>query len=255
MRHAITRPAAQAWLRRLITEAPIEVAVVGDGDRETATRLVARYLGALPARPRIGDKTLADLRAMGRPQGPISVAESIEVLTPQAGVLAGFFGADLRDVRDTRLLNVASRVLTTRMTKSIREERQLVYSIGASSEPAVVYPGFGLFAAIAPTEPGKASVLAAAVEEMYAEFAKDGPMPDELAVAKKQTANFLDETLKTPNFWLSRLSTLDYRGLGLDDLLDAPAQYQRFTAQEVKDAFGRYNRPDARFRFVITPRS
>ena len=252
---AITRPAAQAWLRRLITEAPIEVAVVGDVDRETATRLVARYLGALPARPRIGDKTLADLRAMARPQGPISVGESVQVLSPQAAVLAGFFGADLRDVRDTRLLSMAARVLTTRMTKTLREDKQLVYGIGAYSEPAVVYPGFGLFAAIAPTDPGKAPALAAAVEEMYTDFAKDGPTPDELAVAKKQTANFLDETFKTPNFWLSRLSTLDYRGLGLDDLLDAPAQYQRFSAQEIQDAFGRYNRPDARFRFVITPRS
>jgi zinc protease len=251
---AITRPAAQAWLRRLITEAPIEVAVVGDVDRDTATRLAAKYLGALPARPRISDKTLADLRAIPRPQGPISVAESIAVLTPQAAVLAGFFGADLRDVRDTRLLNVASRVLTTRMTKSIREERQLVYSIGASSEPAVVYPGFGLFAAIAPTDPGKAPALATAIEEMFADFAKDGPTPDELAVARKQMANFLDETLKTPNFWLNRLSTLDYRALGLDDLLDAPAQYQRFTAREIQEAFARYDRPDARFRFIITPR-
>ena len=251
---AITRPAAQAWLRRLITEAPIEVAVVGDVDRDTATRLAAKYLGALPARPRISDKTLADLRAIRRSQGPISIAESIEVLTPQAGVLAGFFGANLRDVRDTRLLNVASRVLTTRMTKSIREERQLVYSIGASSEPAVVYPGFGLFVAMAPTDPGKAPALATAIEEMFADFAKDGPTPDELVVAKKQMANFLDETLKTPNFWLSRLSTLDYRALGLDDLLDAPAQYQRFTAQEIQEAFARYGRPDARFRFIITPR-
>ena len=34
----------------------------------------------------------------------------------------------------------------------------------------------------------------------------------------------------------------------------APARYQRFTAQEVHDAFARYDRPDTRFRFVITPR-
>jgi zinc protease len=251
---AIARPAAQAWLRRLITDAPIEAAVVGDVDRDTATRLATKYLGALPARPRISDKTLADLRAIPRPQGPISLSESIETLTPQAGVLAGFFGADLRDVRDTRLLSMASRVLTTRMTKSIREERQLVYSIGASSEPATVYPGFGLFAAIAPTDPGKAATLATAIEEMFTEFAKDGPTPDELVVAKKQVANQLDETLKSPSFWLSRLSTLDYRALGLDDLLDAPAQYQRFTAKEIQETFARYDRPDARLRFIITPR-
>jgi len=252
---AITRVAAQAWLRWLITEAPVEVAVVGDIDRETATRLVARYVGALPARPRIDDKTLSHLRTIARPQGPISVGESVEVLTPQAAVLAGFFGADVREVRDTRLLNLAARVLSTRMTKSIREDRQLVYSIDASSDPAIVYPGFGIFSAMAPTEPAKAPALAAAVEAMYADFAKDGPTPEELVVAKKQIANLLDELFKTPDFWRSRLSTLDYRGLSLDDLLDAPAQYQRFTAQEIQDAFARYDRPEARFRFVITPRS
>jgi len=252
---ALTRPAAQAWLKRLITEAPIEVAVVGDVDRETATRLVAKYVGSLPARPRIDDKTLANLRTIAKPQGPINLAESVEVLTPQAAVLAGFFGTDLRNVRDTRLLNLAARVLSTRMTRIIREERQLVYSIDASSEPAVVYPGFGLFAAFAPTDPDKAPKLVAALEDMYAEFSKDGPSAEELTVAKKQTDNLLDEILKTPNFWLSRLSALDYRGLTLDDVLEAQAQYQRFTAQEVQDAFVRYDTPGARLRFVITPKS
>ncbi|HET7339961.1 MAG TPA: insulinase family protein [Methylomirabilota bacterium] len=251
---AITLPAAQAWLRRLIAQAPIEAAVVGDLDREPATGLLARYLGALPARPRIGDKTLFDLRRIARPPGPITVGDSVEALTPQGAVLAGFFGADLRDVRDTRLLNLAARILSTRMLKTIREERQLVYSIRASSEPAVVYPGFGLFVALAPTDPGKAPVLASAVEDMYAAFAKDGPSGEELAVAKKQMGNLLDEIMKTPDFWSSRLASLDYRGLTLDDLLQAPAEYQRFTAEEIRQAFARYDRPDARFRFVITPR-
>jgi zinc protease len=251
---AVTREAAQAWLKRLITEAPVEVAVVGDIDRETATRLVARYLGALPARPRISDKTLGNLRTIARPQGPLRAAESIDARTPQGAVMAGFFGADLRDLRDARLLYVAARILTTRMTKTLREDRQLVYSIGAYSEPAVVYPGFGVFAASAPTDPSKAPILAAAVEDLFAAFAKDGPTPDELAVAKKQMANLLEEIMKTPDFWLGRLSTLDYRGQSLDDLLDAPAQYQQFTAQAIRAAFARYNRPEARWSFVVTPR-
>jgi zinc protease len=230
------------------------VAVVGDVDGETATRLVTRYLGSLPARPRIGDKTLAELRAVPRPAGPIRIAEAIDARTPQAAVFTGFFGTDLRNTRDTRLLNVAARVLSTRMTRTIREDKQLVYSIGASSEPAIIYPGFGLFASTAPTDPAKAAALSAAVEEMFAEFAKDGPTADELAVAKKQIANLLDEILKTPDFWSSRLSTLDYRGTRLDDLLTARAQYEAFTAEEVREAFARYNRPDSRISVVITPR-
>jgi zinc protease len=252
---ALTRDAAQAWLRRLIVAAPIEVAVVGDVDRDAATRLVTRYLGALPARSRIDDKTLTDRRTISRPRGPIRVEESIDARTPQAAVFAGFFGADLRDTRDIRLLYLAARILTTRMNKTIREDKQLVYSIGAWSEPATVYPGFGLFAAVAPTDPSKAPALAAAVEDMYAAFGHDGPTPDELAVAKKQMTNMLDETLRNPGFWSSQLATLDYRALDLDDMLAARAQYDAFTATEVRDTFARYHRPETRLRFVITPRS
>jgi zinc protease len=251
---ALGRDAAQAWLGRLIATAPIEVAVVGDIDREAATRLVTHYLGALPARARIGDKTLGDLRTIARRRGPIKVEETIDARTPLAAVFAGFFGVDLRDVRDVRLLNVAARVLSTRMTKTIREGKQLVYSIGASSEPATVYPGFGLFAAVAPTDPGKAQALAAAVEDMYAEFAKDGPTADELAVAKRQMTNLLDEILKDPGFWSSRLAALDYRGRRIDDLLGARADYERFSADDVRDAFARYDRPEAQLRFIITPK-
>jgi zinc protease len=251
---AINRDAAQAWLLRLIAGAPIEVSVVGDIDRDAATALVTRYLGALPSRPRIGDKTLDDLRTIARPAGPIAVQQAIDAKTPQAAVLTGFFGVDLSQVRDVRLLNVAARVLSTRMTKTIREGKQLVYSIGASSEPATVYPGFGLFAAIAPTDPGKAQALAKAVAEMYAEFEKDGPTADELAVAKRQMTNLLDEILKDPGFWSSRLATLDYRGQRIDDLLGAKADYERFTGADVREAFARYDRPDARLEFVVTPK-
>jgi predicted Zn-dependent peptidase len=140
------------------------------------------------------------------------------------------------------------------MTKTIREAKQLVYRIGASSEPAVIYPGFGLFAAVAPTDPAKAPALAAAVEDMYAEMAKAGPTADELAVAKRQMSNLLDEVLKDPGFWSSRLAALDYRGQKIDDVLGARAAYEGFTADEVRDGFARYDRPEARLRFVITPK-
>jgi zinc protease len=252
---ALTRPAAQAWLKRLITEAPIEVAVVGDVDRATATRLVTQYVGALPARPRISDKTLWDLRKLTRPAGPFQAADTVPALTPQGAVLAGFFGADLRNLHDTRLLNLAARVLSTRMLRTIREEKGLVYSIRASSEPAVVFPGFGRFLAVAPTDPGKAPALAAAIEQMYADFAKDGPTEDELAVAKKQTQTLLDEIMKTPDYWAGHLSTLEYRGITIDDVLAGPAQYASFTARAVQDAFVRYDQPQSRFRFIVTPSS
>ncbi len=245
--------AAQAWLKRMIREAPAEVAVVGDFPRPAALALVERYLGSLVARDRISDKTLGGLRTITRAAGPIRVERKINVKTPQAFVMDGFFGTDIQNIRDARLLTMAARVLSTRMNRVIREEKQLVYSIGASSQPASEYPGFGLFVSRAPTDPAKAEALALAVNEMYAVFAKDGPSDDEMAVAKKQIANQLDQLMKEPEFWTGRLSTLDYRGLSLTDLVEAPVAYQRYTAREVRETFARYGRPESRFRFVITP--
>lgn len=245
--------AAQAWLRKIIAESPIEAVVVGDIPRPAALALVEKYLGSLPARDRINSKTFGNLRAIARAAGPIKVHRKISTKTLQAVVMDGFFGTDVQNVRDVRLLTLAARILSTRMNRVIREEKQLVYSIGASSQPASEYPGFGLFVSRAPTDPAKAEALAAALDEMLAAFANQGPTADELAVAKKQIANLLDQTMREPDFWVSRLSTLDYRGLSVDDIIEAPAAYQRCTVQEVRETFARYSEPGSRFRFVITP--
>ena len=251
---AITAGAAQAWLARLIATAPMEVAVVGDLRYEPALDLVTRYLAALPARPRIGRQTLGTLRAIARPPGPIVSAQSVTTATSQAVVLDGFFGADVTNVRDTRLLALAARVLSTRMNRIVREQRQLVYSIHASSRPAAEYPGYGLFVAQAPTDPDKTAALAAALEELFADFARQGPSDDEIRVARGQIDNALSEMLAGPDFWGERLASLDYRGLRLDDVMQARAHYAVMTAAEVQEAFTRYYVPGARVRVIVTPR-
>ncbi len=251
----IRSAAAQTLLRETTKSAPIEVAVVGDIALDTAMALVAQHLGTLPARPRIGPKTLTERRDIARPAGPIQVAREFDLKTEEALVLDGFFAADATDVRDARLLDVAARILTTRMTKNIREEKQLVYSIRATSRPAVAFPGLGMFATQAPTDPAKGPLLAAALGQIYAAFAKDGPTEDELAVAKKLIVNQLDEESKTPSWWLGVLGTLDYRGRDLDSVVGAAAAYRSFTASDVREAFAKYLRPESRFHFVISPKA
>jgi zinc protease len=251
---AIDRDAAQAWLRTLIASAPIEIALVGDIERSQALGLVSRYLGALPERRRISDKTLGELRTITRPAGPIRVAREIETRTPQAAVLVGFFGANARDIRDARLLAAAARVLSTRMYRALREEQQLVYSIGAVSRPALAYPGFGLFSAQAPTDPARVHDLAGRVEEMYARFAAEGPTEAEMTIARQQLSRAVSDELQRPEFWANRLSAIDYRGLSVAHLLDGPQAYAQLGTQEVSDAFRRHYTPDARFTVVVTPR-
>ncbi|MBU0640651.1 MAG: insulinase family protein [Planctomycetes bacterium] len=244
---------AQTWLNQLIKESPIEVAIVGDVSREEVLKLVAHYLGSLPTRPRVSPETYATLRTLKRPPGPRLIEESVESATPQAFVLCGFYGADETNVPDARALNMAARILSTRMVKEIREEAQLVYSIGAGSRPASTYPGFGTFSAAAPTDPGKARQLVDKLKSMYAAFAQDGPTDEELVVARKQFANTFDEQMREPSFWSGHLTRMTFRDDSLDDVLEAPRAYQALTREQVRATFAKYFSKQSSIVVIVKP--
>lgn len=250
----LTADAAQAWLNRLIAESPIEVTIVGDLPKDKAIELATHYLGSLPSRPRVDPKMFADIRKVDRPKGPRMFEKEIDTPTPQAQVYCGFYGADETNRPDVRALGMAARILSTRMVKEVREQAQLVYSIGASSRAGTTYPGFGVFAAGAPTDPHKLPALVKKLQSMYETFAKEGPTDDEVDVAKKQYVNTYAEQQKEPAFWAGRLNQMVFRGMTLDELAKEPEEYGSLTAQQVKDTFGRYYSKENSIVVVVKPK-
>lgn len=250
---AVNLAAAQGWLDNAIKTSPIEVSVVGDIKQAEALDLVAKYLGSLPKRERISATTLADKRVLRRNTGPIAVTKSLKTQTDKAIVMDGFVGPDVQQVTDVRLMQLASRVLSTRMVRVIREEKQLVYSISAQSQPGTAYRGSGMFIASAPTDPAKAALLPAALDALYDEFAKSGPTTEELDVARNQLIKFLEEQLKEPGFWTGRLANLNYRDGKLDDVVSVLDFYRNATPKDVQEAFSKYYKPAGRFQFVVKP--
>lgn len=251
---ALDRRAAQAWLEGLIARAPIEVSIVGEIDRERATALALTYLGSLKSRPRIGPDALASLRKAERTPGPISKEATVETRTPQAVVMSGFYGVDATNIREDRLLDFAAQVLTSRMIQQVREEAQLVYSIRAGNRAEEAYPGFGVFSANAPTEPAKAAALAKKLPEMFEAFAKDGPTPEEIEVARGQILNTVDESMKEPGFWTGYLSDMTMRGLSLDQVLDTRNAFAGYTLDDVLGAFRKYWKPEGTMTFIVLPK-
>jgi zinc protease len=249
----LTLTAAQAWLDKLIRESPIEVVIVGDIPRDRALDLAARYLGALPPRERISTHTNESLRHLKRPAGPRMVEKTIDSPTKQAFVLSGFYGADESNLADARALSMAARILSSRMTREVREQAQLVYSIGAGSRAAVTYPGFGVFSASAPTDPAKVPALVDKLASMYEAFATNGPSEDEMIVARKQFANNYEQELREPAYWSGRLSQLTFRGRSLDDIVNEPEAYQSLTADQVRQAFAKYYSKDNSIVVIAKP--
>ncbi|MFN7375779.1 MAG: M16 family metallopeptidase [bacterium] len=251
--NALTLAQVNNYLAGVVKTAPIEVGVVGDLAVEQAMPLIEAYIGSLPVRARITGETLGKERTLTRAPGPRVVERKLATNTPQAVVLSGFFGTDARNLADVRLLNLASRVLSVRMNKVIREEKQLVYSIGANSRPAAVWPGFGVFLATAPTQAEKVPELVRTIAGIYDEFAKNGPTDDEIAVAKKQVYNAFDEQVKDPGYWTGQLGTLTYRDRRLDDIIGLRAAYEPLTAEQVRLAFGKHDTTESRMVFTVIP--
>lgn len=243
---------AQAWFDRLRREAPIEVAVVGELKLENAMPLIEKYVGSLPKRAR-GAARLDALRKVKRGPGPFERHVSVQTMTPQAMVISGFLGCDGQNVPDLRALNLASLTLQSRLIKRVREELGLVYSIGAQSRPSWTYRDCGLFFSGAPCAPDKAGEVVNEVDAIFAAFAADGPTEEELANAKKQTANDLDSQLKEPTYWFTQLQALELHGIKLADLKNIPQAYDALTADQVKQAFAKYYTPARRIRVTAAP--
>lgn len=150
-------------------------------------------------------------------------------------------------------MQMASRVLSTRIMKKIREEEQLSYSPGARLQPGEAYPGFGAMMLFSPTEPGKVDRLIEASTEIFVKFASEGPTTEEMDVAKKQMANQLDETMKQPEFWLQRTGTMNYRNVKLDDVVSANEFYQKLTPADVKNVFAKFYKPENVMQVIVKP--
>jgi zinc protease len=249
---AMELAAGQAWFDRLRKSAPIETAVVGEIDAKATVELVGRYLGSLPKRES-GAAALDKLRTLKPYEGPWERHVNVATMTPLAGAIAGFMGCEGRDVHDSRALEVASNVLTSRLIERVREELGLVYSLRAINRPSPAYRDGGIFVTMAPCDPAKAGDVVDETHKIFAAFAETGPTEEELVNAKKQIENNLDESLREPRYWIAVLQDLNYHGRRLEDQKNVRQAFQAFTGEQVKDVFKKYYQPKRQFSVTAVP--
>lgn len=247
----ITLEAAQAWLDKLVATSPIEVSFIGDLPKEKAVQLAASYIGALPSRERFDASKFTALRRLEAPKGPKEASTSFETQTKLAVASVGFYGPDESNVLDMRRMQLAARVLTSRMIKVVREEKQLVYSIRAGVRPDSTFPGYGLVLSGAPCKPENADELGKVLNQMFADFSKSGITAEELDTAKKQVKTDLDENMKKPAYWAGWINTLGWSGRNLDDAVTAKESYEAITAEEIIETYKKYCTPERMVTIIV----
>jgi zinc protease len=249
---AITLEKAQAWYDRICKSAPIEIAVVGDIKLEDAMPLIQRYIGSLSKRERSADKLNA-LRKSPRQPGPWDANVKVDTFTPKAVAYAGFAAAEGKNTKDSRALELASLIVSSRLVKQIREELSIVYSISAQNTPSWIYEDGGRFTSGAPCDPTNAVRVVGEVHKILKDFADKGPTAEELANSKKQIANSLDTNMREPTYWWSILRNMDLRHRDLAVEKTVKEDYQAYTAEQVQNSFKKYYKPERLFEVTAIP--
>ncbi|MHC4549021.1 MAG: M16 family metallopeptidase [Planctomycetota bacterium] len=249
---AVTVAGGQQWLERILRTAPIEAAIVGDLDRDRMLALARRYLGTLPARP-VARDDLARRRQVRRDKGPHLRTVEVETITPRAVVRLGWRGPAFGNRKDHRVLIVAAQILTTRLVRSIREERQLTYSIGCGARPST-YDGLAQLLVSFTSDPDQAEEAAGLARAVVEDFKEKAPPTDEeLAAVKKQIANVLGTQLAQPSFWVDVLSSLETRGRDLAQFKTLARDYASITREQIQETLARYLTEERYYQVVAKP--
>ncbi|HRP12335.1 MAG TPA: insulinase family protein, partial [Terricaulis sp.] len=212
----------------------------GDIDAAELRPLAERYYGRLrptrdlPARAWVRDPPAA---------GPMRVTHrDVKVRQPSLSRLYTAISYATDTGREAHALDVAVEVLggsqTSRLYRILVEERGLAVGAGASSQTAGLGGGVVSFGAM-PAEGVSLETLEAAMDEVIAEYLREGPTEAELARAKSSiTAAAIysrDSQYNMANIYGAALS----QGESIDDIVNWPANIDAVTREEALDVIRR----------------
>lgn len=245
---------AQAF-DRLVGSAPVEIALTGDVERPAMLGLVAGYLVSVPHRWAKPDRT--DPGIVPAPGfTPVRQQLTIESADTRASALEGFRGIDADDPTAALALDVAARVLSSRLLTRLRDELTLSADAAAVNRPGEAFRGVGVgeFWAGASCEPSRLpelrAELRAAMDRLVA-----GPITEtELAAARRRVGAERAERLADMDWWAQRLALRSLRPGPLDDDLAAPGRALMLSEKDVLDAVRSIAVPERFVSLAVTPK-
>ncbi len=217
----------------------IEIGMVGDIDETAAIAMVARTLGALPAREP-DFLPYADRRRRGftgnhaprivRHTGPAD----------QALLRLTWLTRDDSDPVEKQQLNLLQRVVQIELTESLRQRLGKAYSPGASSEPSRVWKDYGTFSITASVKVQDLAATRAAITATLAAL-RDHPVSDDILLrARAPLIEGFDNTLKSNGGWLMLVARAQSDADRIDRQLKAPDRLRAVTAAQIQAEARRY---------------
>jgi len=230
----------------------IELTLVGDFDPDNAIALVARTLGALPARE-------AEFQPyQSARQRSFTAARGLRVIRHkgepnQAIVHYVWPTTDDSDPVAAITLELLEQVTGIEVLDTVREALGKSYSPGASSSLSRIWRGWGTFLVSASVDLADVPATRASIESTVAGLAARPTDPDVLDRARAPMRERLDNLLKTNRGWLALIERAQSQPDRIDRYRKARARLDALTGADLQAMARRYLALDKALVALVLP--
>ena len=248
----ITIDDIQSWLLPYFQKAPLEISVVGDFDAEKLESVAVEYLGTFGDRHELSE---FQAPAVGPSfPGGRTLTLDLDTRIEKSSIEVAFLTDDFWDIRQTRQLNLLSRVFSERLRKTVLEKLGAAYTRYVYNAPSKAYDGYGVLHAVAGVDQDDIDTILAHMTEIGESLATRGVTEKELALAKKPVMNHIRDMRKDNHYWLNSV---------LEGSLQHPQQlewagnlvegYASISADDLDRTAARFLKADRSAKIIIQP--
>lgn len=215
-----------------LTSNRLEIGLTGALDEEAAIAIVAKTLGALPARKaEASDYSEARKTNWSSATGNHDVPHRGEA--NQLSWRRIWTTTDDSDYRLQHSLDILSSIIQIRLLDELREKLGATYGVSVDSDMSSIYPGRGTFTIATDGDPKDLVAIEAAVDAVMAEVLAAPASADLFERARKPTLEAYADWKKQNSTWASRVAEAQTDPRRLERFRISEAQFKSITAEEV----------------------
>ncbi|BAQ77499.1 peptidase M16-like protein [Pseudomonas sp. Os17] len=223
----------QAFHAKAYTAGNVVIALVGDLSRSDAEAIAAQVSAALPKGPA--------LAKVEQPTEPKASIGHIEFPSSQTNLMLAQLGID-RDDPDYAAVSLGNQILGgggfgTRLMSEVREKRGLTYGVYSAFTPMQAR---GPFMINLQTRAEMSEGTLKLVQDVFADYLKNGPTQKELDDAKRELAGSFPLSTASNADIVGQLGAMGFYNLPLSYLEDFMRQSQELTVEQVKAAMNKH---------------
>jgi zinc protease len=242
----------QHWLDHFVRTAPMEFAIVGDVNVDSAVKLARRYLGSLRKRRPIAD-AFAARRTLPPMRGPVFRNLTVDTNSDKAAVFLGWHMPHPRDAQRSRELARAARIINERLNTVLRVNKGYVYGASAGTEDNDLFPRMAEVYGYAITRPRYAKKVAYLMRKVFHDFARTGPTKAELQTASRDAHLRFAQQRNSAGRWLGLLQDYDYEGTGAADVIVTDQGIPPYRKETIRKALAEALTPRSFAQVIVRP--